>query len=300
MSEVDNNHVARPVAAGAPILDHVVINVRFGMDQAEKQFATLGFGLTPRGFHSLGSINHLMIFASDYLELLGLPQGAEDRRPELVQSPLGLNGLVFKSDDVDSTYEHLKALGMDGDRPRSFSRPVEVDGKELQAAFRTVTVRPGVFPSGRVYFCEHQTPELVWHTAWQSHPNCCVRTKSFVVVAPNPEEEAARYASLIGGTVVPSERNEARGEAAQEMAIDLQGSEILVQSPGAYRRRFGVLSCEVPDGSSIFGAVSFGVDSLDQVRASLHQSDGAFAVRDEPSRVVVRVNQLNTLLEFAI
>ena len=54
-------------------LDHAVINVHFGMDRAEPLFQTLGFTLTPRGYHSLGSINHLMMFGTDYLELIGLP-----------------------------------------------------------------------------------------------------------------------------------------------------------------------------------------------------------------------------------
>lgn len=55
-------------------LDHVVINVHFAMGLAEPLFEALGFTLTPRGYHSLGSINHLIVFGSDYLELIGLPE----------------------------------------------------------------------------------------------------------------------------------------------------------------------------------------------------------------------------------
>ena len=43
-------------------LDHLVINVKKEMDEAYKLFSQLGFLLTPRGFHSLGSINHAMMF----------------------------------------------------------------------------------------------------------------------------------------------------------------------------------------------------------------------------------------------
>ena len=43
-------------------LDHAVINVHMAMDKAESCFQELGFTVTPRGYHSLGSINHLMIF----------------------------------------------------------------------------------------------------------------------------------------------------------------------------------------------------------------------------------------------
>ena len=88
-------------------LDHLVINVKEEMDEAYKLFSQLGFLLTPRGFHSLGSINHSMMFTNDYLELIGFPKGGIIKRPELKTAPLGINGLVFKSNDIDNTYSHL-------------------------------------------------------------------------------------------------------------------------------------------------------------------------------------------------
>ena len=38
-------------------LDHIAINVKENMDKAYELFTELGFTLTPRGYHSLGSIN---------------------------------------------------------------------------------------------------------------------------------------------------------------------------------------------------------------------------------------------------
>ena len=68
-------------------LDHTVINVQFDMDRAEGLFRDLGFTLTPRGYHSLGSINHLMMFGTDYLELIGLPPGTKTRARTLPRRP---------------------------------------------------------------------------------------------------------------------------------------------------------------------------------------------------------------------
>ena len=62
-------------------LDHIVINVQREMDAAETAFADLGFTLTPRGYHTLGSINALAMFGTDYLELLGFPADGEVKRP---------------------------------------------------------------------------------------------------------------------------------------------------------------------------------------------------------------------------
>ena len=76
-----------------------------------------------------------MIFETDYLELIGIPEGGETKRADLLTAPLGINGLVFKSEDVDLTFKKLKELGMDGEPPRSFSRPVEIDGTMVEAKF---------------------------------------------------------------------------------------------------------------------------------------------------------------------
>ena len=167
-----------------PILDHVVFNVRFEMDRAASLFETVGFQLTDRGYHTLGSINHLMMLTTDYLELIGLPSpDSKPTRADIAAAPYGLNGLVFKSADVHETYEHLKSIGMAGDPPKSFSRPVQLDDGEVDASFRTVTVRSDVFSAGRVYFCEHLTPEYVWRPEWQTHANSASALRGFVLGA---------------------------------------------------------------------------------------------------------------------
>ena len=63
-----------------PTLDHVVVNVRERMDDAAALYRRLGFALTPLGRHTLGSINHLAMFGTDYMELLGVPPGEGGRK----------------------------------------------------------------------------------------------------------------------------------------------------------------------------------------------------------------------------
>ena len=270
------------------LLDHMVINVRFDIDGAAEQFAKIGFQLTERGYHSLGSMNHLMIFGSDYLELLGLPEGVTGVRPEISEAPVGLNGLVFKSSDVDRTFEHLRTLGLDGDPPRAFSRPVTVSGEEHQARFRTVAVRAGVFAAGRVYFCEHATPQLVWRDEWRVHGNAADATYEFVIVAAEPEAEVRRYAALIERDPEVLDNHVA--------SIDLSGSQLTVLSPSRYRERFGALAID-PDGrASIFGALSLRTTDLAGAKA-LADAAG-FAAAGDAERVQVLVTGFATLLEF--
>ena len=54
-------------------IDHVVVLVR-DLDRAAAAYARMGFQLTPRGFHTLGSQNHCIMFGADYVELLAVPK----------------------------------------------------------------------------------------------------------------------------------------------------------------------------------------------------------------------------------
>src|SRR5215469_16661600 len=107
-----------------PTLDHVVVNVRDQINTALQIYQRLGFTMTPRGYHTLGSMNHLAIFGTEYLELIAAPVG-DTRRAEILGSPFGLNGLVFGTDDSAATYAALHEARVPVEEPLEFSRPVE-------------------------------------------------------------------------------------------------------------------------------------------------------------------------------
>jgi len=181
-------------------VDHVVVNVLSGMDAAAATFAALGFTLTPLGRHSLGSINHLMMTPGAYLELVGVPTEGLQRQ-DVLNSPFGLNGLVFRSEDADETYAQLVDAGLSPSSPMAFSRPVQLESGVQEAKFRTVRVPNDIFPAGRVYFCEHLTPELVWRDEWMTHPNGFRRIDSIRIASPVPEQDVLRYAAIAGQPV---------------------------------------------------------------------------------------------------
>lgn len=270
-------------------LDHAVFNVGVEMDRAEPAFRRLGFTLTARGHHSLGSINHLMMFETDYLELIGLPPGRAHDRPDISGAPIGLNGLVFKTADVDATYAHFQALGMAGDPPKAFTRPVRLADGERTASFRTVHVRADVFPGGRVYFCEHATPELVWRPEWQEHANGARAVAEFVVVSTAAEAQAAAFARLLNTEVAG---------AREAAAIAYQGGRVSVLSPEAYRARYGALALAMDGRETIFGAVVLRTGGLDAVRGVLAGLDPPLAAIDETARVALREPGFASLIEF--
>jgi hypothetical protein len=178
-------------------LDHIVINTLRGMDGAAGIFAALGFSLTPLGRHSLGSINHLMMTPGPYLELVGVPDTGRQRQ-DVLDSPFGLNGLVLRSNGADETYARLRDAGFPASAPSTFSRPVKIDGAAVEARFRTVRLPVAAFPEGRVYFCQHLTPDYVWREEWFDHANGFCMIDKLIIESPDPEAAAARYAGACG------------------------------------------------------------------------------------------------------
>jgi len=173
-------------------LDHLVINSHFALDKYSALFRQLGFTLTPKGYHSLGSINHLIMFADSYLELIGLPEQGEPLRRELLDSPPGLDGLVFASHDAAGTERQLQSAGFRAHPVQHFSREVVSGQARGEARFSAVRLAAGSFPAGRVYFCQHHTPEWVWRDEW-IQPGSIQR---LTLVARNPQHTAEQYARL--------------------------------------------------------------------------------------------------------
>jgi hypothetical protein len=265
---------ASPTTAIDRLLDHIVVNAMFDIDAAACCFADLGFALTPRGYHSLGSVNHLMMFGDHYLELVGLPLGSTRLRREILESRLGIDGLVFRADDARATHERLLAARIDAAGPQSFSRPVMIDGIEQLAKFATTRLEPGELSAGRVYFCEHLTPQWVFRDEWTTHPNGAKRLAELVVVSAQPSAEAQRYALIAGEGDVSAAPD---GESTR---LSLRGFDLRFVDEACYRKRYGPLACHAADRASYFGALVVEIADIHSMREKL-----ASMARGDPTAV---------------
>jgi catechol 2,3-dioxygenase-like lactoylglutathione lyase family enzyme len=259
----------------SPVLDHVVVDVRDRIEEAMHRFESLGFQLTPRGRHTLGSVNHLAMFATDYLELLGFAEGGTTR-PEIVGFPVGLNGLVFKTADADLVHRQAEAAGLPVLPVQSFSRPVALDGAVKDARFRTTRLDPAKVPVGRVYFCEHQTPELVWRPEWQMHPNGASAIRRVVVATADPQRTARLFRDLFGGDAV------ANHDRRQVMAAGT--AQVELATPDAVAAEFGEAAAEPAGRSEYMAALGIKVSSLLEAAQLLRSVHG---LRAERHRLVV-------------
>lgn len=272
----------------APVIDHVVIDVRDHIDEAARTFAALGFTLTPRGHHTLGSMNHLAMFATDYLELLGFGESG-GARPELASFPAGLNGLVFKTGDADQVHAHAAAAGLPILPVQAFSRPVEVDGTRQDARFRTTRLDPAKIAMGRVYFCEHLTPELVWRPEWQAHANGARTIARVVVAAPEPRRSADLFARLFGPDAV-SERD-------GNCVVRAGTAQVALVPPAVVAAEFADADADPAGRPEYLAALELTVKSLAETAGHLRQVPG---VRVEAARIVVPATAAgNTTLVFS-
>lgn len=264
-----------------PRLDHVVIDVRDRMDEAQRVFTALGFQLTPRGYHTLGSMNHLAMFATDYLELLGFGQGGTIRS-ELERFPIGLNGLVFKTDDADAVHAHAAAAGLPILPVQAFSRPVELDGARRDARFRTTRLDPVKIAMGRVYFCEHLTADLVWRPEWQAHPNGARSIARVVVATAQPRRSAALFAALFGAEVV----HEPAADGGGTFSIAAGAARVELAPPAAIIAEFGGAAAAAPEGRPEYlAALELQVKSLADAAKMLQSVPGVRL--DDRRRIVV-------------
>ena len=186
-----------------PTIDHVVVNARDRLDEACAAYTRLGFTLTPRGYHTLGSANNLAIFGTDYLELIGIT-APDAARLDIMKDPHGLNGLVFGTEDSAAVYAALVASGVPATPPNEFSRPVELPGGARDAVFRTVHVQPPQGRPGRIYFCHHLTRDLVWRDEWRHHANGTVGVERAVIASSGPAILGDLFSRMFGpGAIRP-------------------------------------------------------------------------------------------------
>jgi hypothetical protein len=174
----------------------VIVLVR-DLDRARDAYARMGFTLTPRGFHSLGSQNHCIMFGRDYLELMALPKPhpAFQYFSDFLARGEGVGAIALATEDAAAAHAELASAGIAAEAPLALSRPVENLG---EARFTLVQLPPEQTQGFRTFLCQHHTRDIVWRPEYQAHAVGARAIESIAVDAPDP----ARYARLFDGLPV--------------------------------------------------------------------------------------------------
>ena len=169
------------------LFDHLVIIGRDKLEVLAQIFSGQGFQLTPLAHHNLGSINQLIMLDSTYIELLGWQSDKPIQRAEIANQDIGLDALVFRTNDAKKTYQQLLAKGFSVNPVQDLSRESKFLGKPVLVEFKTVRFSQQPIPGIRIYFCEHLSPEYVWQDQWLEHPNQINYLKQITLASPDIE-----------------------------------------------------------------------------------------------------------------
>jgi hypothetical protein len=272
-------------------LDHVVVMVD-GIDAAQAAYERLGFRVQPRGFHrKLGTANHLMIFETDYFEILGIVEATEfnAERREWLKSGGGLANVALATDGADLAYQAFRAAGLQPEAPLSFDRAVEIGGKTEQARFRTVRIPKTQMPIVGFFVCEHLTPQFVYRPEWAKHPNGARGILGVTVIAEEPTNWIGVLKSYFGTDAVK--------RVGEGVLVDTGTQPIRYLTREAYAGRYpGVVPVRPGDHPAL---LRLRVENLSACEALLKRN-GVTLLKPDRERLLVPPSEAAHLtLEFA-
>ncbi|MGQ0749756.1 MAG: VOC family protein [Betaproteobacteria bacterium] len=198
--------------AGKICLDHVAHFVP-EVDAASDALARLGFTLTPFSPQShrlqpegpllpAGTGNRCVMLNAGYIEFLtpfaDTPIAAQLRTA--IGRYVGVHLVAFGTSDAQSDHARLTHAGFSPPAPVALQRQIETPQGMDTARFTVVRVPPGTLAEGRIQYCQHLTPQLVWQPRWLEHANGATGLTGVLLCVEDPEETVQRYARFTGLT----------------------------------------------------------------------------------------------------
>ncbi len=186
---------------GLACIDHVIVAVR-DLERARENWTRLGFTPTPRGRHvGQGTANYCIMFARDYLELLGFAghdEHGERLRGFLARREGPMRVAFAPAGSVDEVAAAMTALGLHPSEPRALGRQLELPEGAVVPRFSLVSLPAEETPALDCFVCAHLTPELVRRPEWLTHPNGALGVQSLFLVVEDTAALLPAYDRLFG------------------------------------------------------------------------------------------------------
>jgi len=147
-----------------------------------------------------GTVNRLITPALGYLEFLGSRGDtplAHQHKAQLSRYE-GLHLMAFAASNVPAEAPRLREKGFEPLKPVDMRRmTLTARGIEEEARFSVLRVPPKVMPEGRIQWCGHFTPELVWEPGETDQPNAVDALSGVLWVVEDLEEATERFAKFV-------------------------------------------------------------------------------------------------------
>lgn len=186
---------------GIAAIDHVIVGVR-DLERARMGWSRLGFTLSPRGRHiGQGTANYCIMFASDYVELLGIvdPHDSVQRLDAFLARREGLMAMAFAlSGSPEEVRSALFRRQLHPSEPRPLGRQLELPEGTVVPRFSLISLMPDETPGLDSFLCGHLTPELMRRPEWLAHPNGVNRLNGVHTLVESTAPLLAAYDRLFG------------------------------------------------------------------------------------------------------
>ena len=186
-----------------------------------------------------------------------------------------------EADHARLAHEHFAPL-----EPVALQRQIDTPHGEDTARFTVVRVAPpDTMAEGRIQYCQHHTPELVWQPQWLKHANRAAALTAVILCVEDPAEAAARYARYTGLKAI--------GEG-DRWHIDTARGRLLFKSPAVIRRVFNVEPAALP---WIVG-YALASNNMEVTRKHIAASDFAHGALDDERFYVVSPASVGGIIVF--
>lgn len=195
-------------------IDHPLVSVR-DHAAALANYRRLGFAPSPISYHPWGTVTSLMMFPSNFIELIGVADpgkfgtAAVDgfcfgrRLGEFLAREEGVSLVALHSTDCDGDHAELVARGLASQGRIDFRRAMRLpDGSPGEAVVSLGLFLDDELPDVSNFICHQHRPELIWVPGWQQHPNGAQGIAALTYVAAEPERLVARWRLIYGDEAV--------------------------------------------------------------------------------------------------
>ncbi|MCP5365977.1 MAG: VOC family protein [Hyphomicrobiales bacterium] len=223
------------------------MSIHADFEPVATNYAKLGFHLTDITYHPTGTGNRLIIFGSNFFELIVVTHREKlaERSRAMVDDFLvhrsGLSGIAMLSRDQKADVAAFEAAGVPVLMTHAFQRPITLpDGRPGMADVEVVFTKDLETPLVFFFTSRQKRPEAIWQPVWQNHPNGAVDILEVVSVEVPGQDKLARYqAGILGADNVTSDGGVTTGRVANGYALT-------INTPAVLEARFAWagLACE--------------------------------------------------------
>jgi hypothetical protein len=237
--------------ANGPLgLEHPLV-VSNSLDALAECYRAMGFAPTPKGYHPWGTGTQLVLFADNFIELMGIenhflidePGETGFRFGRFIADQLnrreGIAMIALHSEDATADAAAVTARGVAPDGLVHFRREVTLpDGTQDAAVVSLAMLIDWDQPQLSHFICQQHRPEFVWVPGWMQHPNGAQAIERVVYAAREPYAHWQRFAGIWGEDTLH--------DLGNGFSVATNGGELLVLDRPSAETRFAPV--EMPYG----------------------------------------------------